>query len=40
MNITYYDKIAYSLIIIILIVAAIIKLLCDYYFKCDKKSLK
>ena len=41
MNLTYYDNIAYILIIIILISAVIIKYLCDYKFKCylsnDKK---
>ena len=38
MNFTFYDNIAYILIILVLIVSVIIKYLCDYKFKCQDKN--
>lgn len=39
MKLTYYDNLAYILIILIMTTAVVLKYLCDYKFKCsyDKK---
>ena len=37
MNLSSYDHLAYVIIIIILLTAAVLKYLCDYHFKCGEK---
>lgn len=35
MKLTYYDNVAYILIIITLLLAIIVKYLCEHVFNCD-----
>ena len=38
MKLTFYDNLAYIIIILILLTAVIMKFLCDYIFKCNQKK--